>query len=68
MSKILRAALLQETNRGGRDENLDAIEVGVTGLQALRNGHPPTEAIEYDSMTLYLQHIQSAWDAAHPGA
>ena len=48
MSKTLRVALLQETNRGGRDENLDAIEAGLRAaagkgarlvlLQELHNG------------------------------
>src|SRR5215469_14441655 len=48
MSKTLRVALLQETNRRGRDENLDAIEAGLREaaqkgaklvlLQELHNG------------------------------
>jgi triacylglycerol lipase len=45
---------------------LDAIEVGVSGLKALRAGNPPTQAIQDHSMTLYLGHIQDAWDQAHP--
>jgi hypothetical protein len=41
---------------------LDAVEVGIQGLQALRAGRPEIAAIKDHSMALYLAAIQAAWN------
>jgi N-carbamoylputrescine amidase len=54
MSKTLRVALLQETNHGGRDENLDAIEAGLR--EAARQGARLVLLQELHNGAYFCQH------------